>query len=185
VLPQLHTLGGSSRASMRPEQGRLFAFPNRPMRRVVRNHSTHFRLGWAFSSLRDGLRCKWRIPARIAPAVIILRGRELLSYAASEAVGGDCMPGLWHAGSQAPTDSRQGQQSGLCAHGCDGASSPPPVWLARQGSRRGLVRAGRSIGLSVRRPSLILLSAAAMSVPFVRQAVAQIPLIHPMVLYSI
>jgi predicted outer membrane repeat protein len=141
----------------------------------VWNRSTHFRLGWAFSSLQVCLRCRLRIAARIVPPVIIVRGRELQSLAASEAVGGDCMPGFWHAGSVGPADRCKRRQYGPSAPGCDGASSPPPVWLARQGSRRDFVRAGCSIRFTARGLSLMLLSAVAMSVPFVRQAVAQIP----------
>jgi hypothetical protein len=166
VLPSFDTLRESSRASMRAEPGRLFAFPNRPMSRVVRNRSTHFLLGWAFSSLGVCLRCKLRIAARIAlHVIIILRGRELLSHAASEAVSGDCMPGFWHAGSVGPADSRQRRESGLCAHGCDGASLPPPVWLALLAPRPGRVRAGCSTRTAVRRLSLILLSTVAISGP--------------------
>ena len=75
MLPSPHTLGESSRASTRAEQGRLFAFPNRShnksgaeplaLRRTW-GPSTSFRLGWTFSSGRVCLRCKSRIAPRIA-----------------------------------------------------------------------------------------------------------------------
>ena len=65
--------------------------------------------------------------------------------------------------------SRWGHWGLFAGHG-GGASSPPSVWFARQGSRP---EAGCSIKFTVRGLSLILLSAVAMSIPFVRQAVAQ------------
>jgi hypothetical protein len=76
-------------------------------------------------------------------------------------------------GRAGPADRRQRRQYAPCAHGCDGASSPPPVWLALSALRPGRARAGCSIRTGARGLGLILLSAVAMSVPFVRQAVAQ------------
>jgi hypothetical protein len=72
-----------------------------------------------------------------------------------------------------PGDPSRGRQWEFFAGHGDGASSSPSVCLARQGSRRDFVRARCSIRFTARGLSLILLSAVAMSVPFVRQAVAQ------------
>ena len=65
--------------------------------------------------------------------------------------------------------SRWGHWGLFAGHG-GGASSPPSVWFARHGSRP---EAGCSIRFIVRSLRLTLLSAVAMSIPFVRQAVAQ------------
>ena len=100
MLPSPPTLGEISRASMRAEQGCLFAVPNRPMKRVLRNRPH-------FAVLRN-----------------LRRTYDLTG-------------------------------------------------LARQGSRRDFVRAGCAIRFTARGLSLIFLSTVAMSVPFVRQAVAQ------------
>ena len=96
MLPSPPTLGEISRASMRAEQGRLFAFPNRPKRRVLGNRP-HF-------AILGNLRRTYNLAGRFIPwGVVYVANCESqpvllfsssfcgegssLSLAASEAVG--------------------------------------------------------------------------------------------------